>query len=64
MRKRISADQVKKLPVETDVYIVQESTGRSGKMWIVKSGRSKILKGVYSEQKILERPGWHYEVDE
>ena len=62
--KIISADKVKKLPVGTDVYIVNESTGKSGLMWIIKSGRKKLLKGILSTHEIKDTDGWHYEVDE
>lgn len=63
MKKVLTADKVKKLPVGTDVYLVKESTGLRGMLWIVKSGRKKLLKGLASELEIKDRPGWHYEVD-
>lgn len=63
MRKVITADQVKKLPVGTDVFLVRDATGQCAMMWVVKSGRKKILKGVLAEHNIKDRPGWHYEVE-
>ena len=61
--KTLTAEKVKKLPPGTDVYLVREATGQRGKMWIVKSGTKKLLKGAVSEVTIKDRPGWHYEVD-
>lgn len=63
MTKTLTAAQVKKLPVSTDVLHVQESTGKHARLWIIKSGRKKMLKGVYAEYDIADRPGWHYEVE-
>lgn len=60
--KTLSAEKVKKLPVSTDVWIVKEDTGEKGMMWIVRSGRKKILKGIYTKMEIKDRPGIHYEV--
>lgn len=62
--KILTADKVKKLPVGTDVRLVREADGATARMWIVKSGRKKLLKGVYAEREIVDRPGWHYEVEE
>ena len=62
--KTLSAAQVKKLPVGTIVFIVKEDTGDHGRMWIVKSGRKKILKGIYTEMHIKDRAGWCYEVED
>lgn len=62
--KVLSAEMVKKLPPGTDVFIVKDGTGERGRMWIIKSGRKKFLKGILSEYEIKERPGWHYEVAE
>ena len=62
--KILSADKVKKLPVGTDVRLVRESDSAAAMMWIVKSGRKKLLKGVYAEHEIADRQGWHYEVEE
>lgn len=62
--KILSADKVKKLPPGTDVYTVRESDGSRGMLWVIKSGRKKLLKGVYGTHEIIDRPGWHYEVEE
>ncbi len=61
--KVLSADKVKKLPPGTDVFLVRESNGSKGRLWIVKVGKKKMLKGIYSEHEIKDRPGWHYEVE-
>lgn len=45
MRKTLTADKVKKLPVGTDVFFVRESSGEAGRFWIVKSGRKKKAQG-------------------
>lgn len=63
MRKTISAEKVKKLPVGTDVFLIRESTGEAGRLWVVKSGRKKMLKGIYTEHEIKDRDGWHYQVE-
>ena len=63
--KVLTADKVKRLPVGTDDYYVREATGQVAKLWIVKSGRKKMLHGVIAgDREIKERPGWHYEVTE
>lgn len=61
--KTLTAAQVKKLPVGTDVRIVRESTGQTGLLWVVKSGRKKMLRGVVTSHlhEIKDRQGWHYE---
>jgi hypothetical protein len=61
--KKITADKVKKLPVGADVYLVREATGEKGKLWIIKSGRKKLLKGLMATHEIKDRAGWHYEVE-
>lgn len=61
--KTLSADKVKKLPVGTDVIFVNDQTGEKGRLWIVKSGRKKVLRGVLTQHEIKDRPGWHYEVE-
>lgn len=63
MRKTLTVAQVKKLPAGTDVFLIRESTGQEGRLWIVKSGRKKILKGIMTEHDIADRKGWHYEVE-
>lgn len=62
--KVLTAEKVKRLEPGTDVFIVKEATGERGRLWIVKSGRKKLLKGVFTEFEIKDRPGWHYEVDD
>lgn len=61
--KTLTAAQVKKLPVGTDVFLVREATGQRGRLWVIKEGRFKRLKGVMAIHKIEDRPGWHYEVE-
>lgn len=61
--KTLTADKVKRLPVGTNVFLVRDGTGQKGKLWIVKSGRKKMLKGLYAEHEIKDRPGWHFEVE-
>ena len=62
----LTADQVKRLPVGTDIKIVQNSTGRYNLAYIVKSGRKKMLKKpLFDPDVIIDRVGYHYErVDE
>ena len=62
----LTADQVKRLPVGTDIKIVQNSTGRYSLAYIVKSGRKKMLKKpLFDPDVIIDRVGYHYErVDE
>ena len=64
MGKILSVQAVKKLKPGTDVLIVKDSTGEAGRLWIVKSGNKKLLKGIMAEHEIKERPGWHYELAE
>lgn len=61
--KTLTAAQVKKLPVGTDVRLVRESKGQTGLLWVVKSGRKKMLRGVVTGHlhEIKDRQGWHYE---
>ena len=61
MGKVLTAQKVKKLPVGTDVILVRDGTGKSGKLWVIKSGRKKMLRGVMGIHEIADRPGWHYE---
>lgn len=62
--KTLTAEKVKRLPPGTDVTIVKEEDGSVGHMWIIKSGRKKLLRGILSTHEIIDRPGWHYEVEE
>lgn len=65
MSKILTAEKVKRLPVGTDVITVCEKDGSRGMMWIVKSGRKKMLRGVLGmTHDIRDRDGWHYEVTE
>lgn len=64
MGKVLSAAQVKKLPLGTDVLEVNDKTGSVGRYWIVKSGRKKILRGIIVTLDIKDREGWHYEIEE
>ena len=65
MRKTIPAAKLKKLPISTDVWIVNDKTGETGQMWIISyGGKRKVLKGIYTQMEIKEREGWHYEVEE
>ena len=63
MRKTLTAQQVKKLPVGTDVYAVNDKDGSVGMMWIMKSGRKKMLKGILGVHEIKDIEGFHYEVE-
>ena len=60
--KILTAEQVKRLPVGTDIKIVQNSTGRYSLGYIVKSGRKKMLKKPLMDPVvIIDRAGYHYE---
>ena len=61
MGKVLTAQKVKKLPVGTDIILIREGTGKSGKLSVIKSGRKKMLRGVMGLHEIVDRPGWHYE---
>lgn len=62
MSKTLTADKVKKLPPGTDIILVNEATGERGMLWIVKSGRKKMARGVLGTLlEIADKPGWHYE---
>ena len=43
------------------MILVRDGTGKSGKLWVIKSGRKKMLRGVMGLHEIVDRPGWHYE---
>ena len=62
--KIVTADKVKKLPVGTDVYLVRNATGEKGLLYVVKSGRKKMLRGMTGLHEIKDRAGWHYGVEE
>lgn len=61
MGRILTAEQVKRLPVGTDIILVREGTGQTGMLWVVKVGRKKMLRGVAATHEIVDRPGWHYE---
>lgn len=61
MGKILTAKQVKKLPVGTDIAIVNERTGAKGLCWIIKSGKKKVLRDVYDVHDIKDRDGYRYE---
>ena len=62
--KTLDAAGVKKLPVGTDVYLVREATGEKGLLYVVKSGRKKMLRGMTGLHEIKDRAGWHNGVEE
>lgn len=62
--KTLNAEQVKRLPVGTDVILVNEKTGSRGRLWIIKKGRRKMLRGIVTQHEIKDREGWHYEIEE
>ena len=64
MGKVLSAAQVKKIPLETVVFMVNEKTGSIARLWIVKSGRKKTLRGILGTYEIKDLEGWHYEIEE
>lgn len=62
--KTLTAEKVKRLPVGTDVIQVNEKTGSRGRLWIIKKGRRKMLRGIVTLHEIKDREGWHYEIEE
>ena len=60
----LTAAKVKKLPPGTDIRIVNDETGDYGLVWIIKNGRKKMLKGIATVHEIIDRDGWHYELEE
>lgn len=64
MGKTLSAEKVKKLPEGTVVLQVDEKSGKAARLWIVKSGRKKVLRGIFTQFNIKDREGWHYELAE
>ncbi len=62
--KTVTAKQVKRLPVGTDVILVNEKTGSRGRLWVIKSGRKKMLRGILTSHEIKDMEGWHYEIEE
>ena len=61
--KMLTVEQVKRLPVGTDVILVNEKTGSRGRLWIIKKGRRKMLRGIVTLHEIKDREGWHYEIE-
>ena len=62
--KTLTAEQVKRLPVGTDVRIVQNAMGTYELGYIVKSGKRKMIKKLLLDPvAIVDRMGYHYEVD-
>ena len=64
MGKILSAKEVKKLPIDTGVMLIDEKTGKAGRLWIMKSGRKKVLRGIITTHEIKDRYGQHYELPE
>lgn len=62
--KTVTAAQVKRLPEGTDVILVNEKTGKTGRLWIIKKGRKKFLRGIMDLHEIKDLPGLHYEIEE
>lgn len=62
--KIVTAEKVKRLQEGTDVIVVNEKTGTRAKLWIIKRGRKKMLRGIVILQEIKDRDGWHYEIEE
>lgn len=61
----LSAEKVKKLPVGTDVYLVNDTTGEKGRFWVFRCGIHKMLKGVLTNEpiRIRDLDGMHFEVE-
>lgn len=62
--KILKAEKVKKLPPGTDVFLVNDETGERGMLYVVKSGRKKMLRGILAMHEIKDLPGLHYEVED
>ena len=62
--KTVTAKQVKRLPLGTDVFLVNDKTGSRGSMWVIQNGRKKMLRGIVNVLEIKDKEGWHYEIDE
>ena len=65
MRKQISAAKVKKLPPSTDVWAVDEKTGYSQRLFLVRYRNKLRLKSAFCDwiKTIKDTPGYHYEVE-
>lgn len=66
MRKQISAAKVKKLPPSTDVWVVDEKTGYSKRLFVIKYGKGVRLLQAFGGPvvTIKDTPGYHYEIEE
>ena len=65
MRKQISAAKLKKMPILTDVWVVNEESKREGLFFLIQCGKRKMLKSVMGKlETIKDRDGFHYEVEE
>lgn len=64
MGKILTAAKVRKLPVGTDIRIVNDASGKYGLTWVIKAGRKKMLKGVASLHEIKDYEGFHFELEE
>ncbi len=62
--KTLTAQQIKKMPVGTIIRLVNDKTGQYGGLWIVKSGKKKMLKSLYTMIEIKDRDGFHFELEE
>ena len=62
--KTVTAKQVKRLPLGTDVFLVNDKTGQRGSMWVIQNGRKKMLRGIINVHEITDMEGWHYEIEE
>lgn len=62
--KTLTAAKVKSLEPGTDVVLVNDKTGSRGRLWVIKSGRKKMLRGILTSHEIKDREGWHYEIAE
>ena len=62
--KTLTAAKVKSLEPGTDVILVNDKTGSRGRLWVIKSGRKKMLRGILTSFEIRDREGWHYEIAE
>ncbi len=62
--KTVTAKQVKRLPLGTDVFLVNDKTGSRGSMWVIQNGRKKMLRGIINVMEIKDMEGWHYEIEE
>ena len=63
--KTLTAKQVKRLEPGTDVFRVDDATGRRARLYVIKSGRKKMLKMPLLDRmhEIADIPGLYYEVE-